>query len=290
MWWGIPRESHLDASGAPSPTLSSVDEGLVRRAIEVERRNLALGHEVFDAEGATFVRNMDLPGVYDANFVFGVTARDPIPIDRLLQRAEREYLHAKRITFRVDPFTPPAFEARLALDGYDRKDAIVLVLDKALRGIPAPRDMRPSSDEAGWKAYSKLKHLDLQEYLARAGHQIWDSGVTDGLVAASRLKCPPVEYVLAYDDGRPVGYCSTWEGIEGVGQVEDLFVHPDYRHRGIATSLLHQCVATARERGAGSIVIVVSAMNTAKTLYSAMGWEPVAVCREYGKMRDGVFN
>jgi ribosomal protein S18 acetylase RimI-like enzyme len=264
-----------------------VDETLTRHAIEVNWRNLALGHEVFEAEGATFVRNIGLPQVYDANFVFGVTAEEPNSIERLLRRTEQEYGHAKRLTFRVAPFTPPAFEARLALDGYDRKDAILLLLDAELRGKPRPCVLRPISDDSGWEDLAELKRMDSDEHLTTVGRTVDVSGVTDGLVSSSRLKCPPVEYVLAYENDRGVGYCNTWGGIDGVGQVEDLFVHPDYRRRGIATALLQHCVASARERGAKSVVIVVDAVNTAKNLYSALGWEPAAICREYGKVATG---
>ena len=101
--------------------------------------SLALGHEVFETHGATFVRNLALPAVYDANFVFGVTVAEADGIDWLLARVARDYEHAARLTFRVDPFTPPAFEARLALEGYEReRRGSVLLLEGALRGKATP--------------------------------------------------------------------------------------------------------------------------------------------------------
>ena len=66
---------------------------------------------------------------------------------------------------------------------------------------------------------------------------------------------------LVYADGQPVGHCNAWEGIDGIGQVEDLFVHPKDRRRGIATALLSACVSLARQRGAGPVVIVVDLLE-----------------------------
>src|SRR5262245_55809275 len=110
----------------------TLDSRLVRRAVEVNWRNLALGHDVFEADGAVFVRNPALPAIYDANFVFDATVSNTEDVERLLVRAGREYEHAARLTFRVGPFTPPALEARLALEGYERTEALVLVLEGPL--------------------------------------------------------------------------------------------------------------------------------------------------------------
>jgi ribosomal protein S18 acetylase RimI-like enzyme len=251
--------------------------------VEVNWRNLALGHEVFETSGATFVRNRLLPAIYDANFMFAITASEPAEVDALLTRAATEYAHAARLTFRVDQLTPTAFETRLTQEGYERREALVLLLDGPLRHEPRRFDIRQIEDESTWRMYSELKFLDWQEDAARTKGNPEDRTIAQGFASSSRLKCPPVQYVMAYEDGQAVGYCSGWEGVEGVGQVEDLFVHPAYRHRGIATALLHHSVRAARARGAGPVVIVVDPRNAAKDLYAALGWQAVAICRQYGK-------
>jgi predicted GNAT family acetyltransferase len=68
-----------------------------------------------------------------------------------------------------------------------------------------------------------------------------------------------------------------------MGQVEDLFTHPDFRHRGLATALIHHCVADARQQGAGPVMLVADAHDTPKDMYAAMGFRPVAAKREYWK-------
>jgi ribosomal protein S18 acetylase RimI-like enzyme len=258
---------------------------LVRRAVDVNWLNLALGHQVFDAAGATLVRNPALPDVYDANFVFDITASEPAAITALLARVAEEYTHAPRFTFRTDPFTPPAFEARLAFEGYEWTDAILLILEGPMFGARREFEIQPVEDDAAWLAYAELKHLDWSEHAPAKKVEAGDSSIVQRLISTNKLKCPPVEYVLAYQDGRAVGFSSTWEGTDGVGQVEDVFVHAAYRRRGIAAAMIHRCVEIARGRGAGSMVIVVDPRNAAKYLYSALGWRPLALCRQYGKNR-----
>jgi ribosomal protein S18 acetylase RimI-like enzyme len=96
-----------------------------------------------------------------------------------------------------------------------------------------------------------------------------------------RSKCPPLRYWLAYDEGVPAGHLSSWAGQNGVGQVEDLAVLAEHRHQGIATALLHHCVADCRARGAKSVVLSCDPTDTPKQMYAAMGWRPVAIGRRY---------
>jgi GNAT superfamily N-acetyltransferase len=256
---------------------------MLRRALDVNWSNLALGHQVFSAAGATFVRNPALPDVYDANFVFDITASEPAAINALLGRVGEEYPHAPRFTFRTDPLTPPAFEARLAFEGYEWTDAILLLLEGPVLGTRRECEIRPVEDDAASLTYAELKHLDWCEHAPPKKVEAGDSSIVQRLIATNKLKCPPVQYVLAYQDGCGVGYSSTWEGRDGVGQVEDVFVHAAYRRRGIAAAMIHRCVEIARARGAGPMVIVVDPRNAAKYLYSALGWRPIALCRQYGK-------
>ena len=196
--------------------------------------------------------------------------------------ARDEYADAARLTFRVGPFNPPAFEARLLLDGFDRKDALLLILAGQLRRQIRHCDIRPIEKDEEWQSYTELKRLDCGQDKV-AGENGDDGALARGFTASNRLKCPPVQYAFAYQDGRAVGHCSCWEGTAGVGQVEDLFVDRAYRRRGIGTALIHYCVEAVRARGAGPVVIVVDPKNSAKAMYAALGWRPVAVCREYGR-------
>jgi GNAT superfamily N-acetyltransferase len=257
-------------------------DATTRLALRVNWRNLALGHPTFTADGATFVVDRAHPAIRDANFVFDVTAATAEVVDRLLARMRSEFAHCPTITIRLDPGMAPALEARLALEGVERSGTLVMVLDGELRGPEPAHAIRPAASDADWLSITELKRADWREHAPKLGKDPTCLVVPDGLAAVARLKCPPARYVLATIEDRPVGFCQAWEGVDGMGQVEDLFVLPAFRRRGIATALIRRCAAEARTRGAGPLVICADPTDSPKTLYAAMGWRPVAVCRQYG--------
>jgi GNAT superfamily N-acetyltransferase len=258
-----------------------MDTALLRTALTVNWQNLALGHEVIPHRFATFVRNRSLPLIYDANFVFGIRAADAPALTQVLADLEREYAHAYQLTIRTDPFTPPIVDAWLLANGWTCEHAVLLLLTGAVTAR-AWCDVRPVVTPSDWSAYAALKQLNATESVpALVGDEL--AAVIAGLVTASQAKCPPVEYALAYRGGQPVGFCSAWGGLDGVGQVEDLFVHRAHRKQGVATALLEHCVTRARAAGAGPVALVVHPTNTARRMYLALGWEPIAACHQYGR-------
>lgn len=251
-------------------------------AVDINWRNLALGHPTFTAEGATFVRNPNLPKIYDANFVYNAATATPDEIDSLIARARKEYVHASSASFRLDHRTPPELEARLALDGEQRGATLVMLLERDLLGPPpAACDIRPLDTDAGWDAYGQLKRADWADRAPHLNEDPADTTVPDGLTSHHRLGCPPNRYFMAYVDNTPVGFFNAWEGHDGIGQVEDLFVLPAFRRRGIAHALIHHCVADARAHGAGSVVICADPADTPKHIYANLGWRPIALTRQF---------
>src|SRR5215831_13398581 len=123
---------------------------LVRRAVAVNQAHLALGHEVFAADDAVLVRNRSVPDIRDANHMAHVTAATTDEIDRLLARVKQEFAGIPHRMFNLDPDTPPPLEARLVLDGYERRDQLIMVLDGMLVGVPRSYDLEPIVDERGW--------------------------------------------------------------------------------------------------------------------------------------------
>jgi GNAT superfamily N-acetyltransferase len=253
---------------------------LVHRAMQVDHLFLALGHETFEGDGGRFVRDREFPGIHDANHVAAVTADTPEAVERLLERADREFAHCSHRLFLLDAWTPPVVEAVLLLRGYERSDSLFLVLEAALTGVAPAHDVRALEDEAGWAAYARLKQRDWDEVALRLGLQdvAW---VGADMVRVHRRKSPPVRYWLAWVDGEPRGFVASLVGANGAGQVEDLYVEPEVRHRGLATALIHRAVADCRAHGAGPVLIVADGSDTPKTMYAAMGFRPLAVEHKY---------
>lgn len=255
---------------------------LTDQAISVDAANFALGNESFELLGATFVRNRSVPDIYDANHIQFARPQTPEEIEEFLDAVDREYAHAAHRRFDVDYRTPPEFEARLAVEGYERDDGMIMLLEGPLIGTAPEYDIRPIESEADWDAYWDLRLADWREHNKRTGRKAGDD-VARRMYEATRMKVPPVQYFMAYVKEKPVAYFNSWAGIEGVGQVEDLFTHPKHRKKGIATALIHHCVADARAKGAKQVVIAADPTDTPKLIYFRMGWRPVAIISHYLK-------
>ena len=243
------------------------------------------GEERFEAEGGVFVRNRSIPDKYYANHVEQVTASTPEEVARLSERVEVEFEGFRHRSYYVDRDTPTEFEAWLLMEGYQRTDSLVMVLTNDLRGAPKPHEIRLVETDADWLAYYDLIVTADRESDSR------DPQVSDGRASDARDQrismlqsiSPPVRYWLAYAEGVARAFFSSWISSDRIGVLEDLYTHPDYRRRGLATALLHHCVADSRGRGAGPVALETDPADTPKHMYAAMGFRPLSVSYEYLK-------
>jgi GNAT superfamily N-acetyltransferase len=88
---------------------------------------------------------------------------------------------------------------------------------------------------------------------------------------------PYFQCQIAEEDGRPAGFAfyffdySTWMGRPGI-YLEDIFVHPEFRGRGIGKALLQRVAAVAVEKGCARLKWEVLDWNTpAIEFYEAQG-------------------
>jgi GNAT superfamily N-acetyltransferase len=255
------------------------DEDLLRRAYETLQGYYELGCEVIDDPLARFVRDPDAPRIYDVNFAHSVRAQTAAEIGVVLERAGDVFEGLPHRIFHIDPWTPPAFEAWLVLDGFEFEDEIQLLLegDLDLAHDPPAVEMRLVESDEDWSVLRRLWRLDHEEEARRGIRPLLDEGVTDEMVATKQAKAPDLRFWLARADGTDCAFLSSWPGANGVGKVEDLFTHPDFRHRGIATALIVHCVRDARERGAGPVLIGALPNDTPMHMYVGMGFRPFCV-------------
>lgn len=98
-----------------------------------------------------------------------------------------------------------------------------------------------------------------------------DAAAQERLVRDAFSDKPKFEVYLAECDGTPVGYAflletySTFLALPTL-YIEDIFVLPEYRGKGIGDALFRHCVAIAKQRGCGRMEWVtldwnVSAQN-----------------------------
>ena len=122
----------------------------------------------------------------------------------------------------------------------------------------------------------------------------------EGLIRDGFGPNPFFQCLIADYDGQPAGFAlyffnySTWVGRPGV-YVEDLFVLPEFRRKGIGRALLKRVAAIAVENGCQRLQWEVLDWNTpAIDFYQAMGaefldtWRNVRVTGEALKRLAGV--
>ena len=92
---------------------------------------------------------------------------------------------------------------------------------------------------------------------------------------------PGAEVVLAYQDGEPVGFAlyffnySTFLGLPGM-YLEDLFVLPEARGKGVGRQILRYLARSAKERGCGRLEWAVLDWNEpAIRFYKRLGAVPM---------------
>ena len=103
----------------------------------------------------------------------------------------------------------------------------------------------------------------------------------EGLRSALFGPSPAVFCHVAEDRGEVVGFAlwflnfSTWLGRHGL-YLEDLFVRPTHRGRGLGKALLETLVGIARDRGYGRVEwVVLDWTEPAHAFYRSMGAVPM---------------
>jgi GNAT superfamily N-acetyltransferase len=130
----------------------------------------------------------------------------------------------------------------------------------------------------------RVGYVDLSELLAmmRAYCDFYETSPRDDrLVALSRaLLDDPGEgqQLIARDaDGLAVGFATIYwlwstTTAERIGLMNDLFVKPDARGRGVGRQLIESCRAACRSRGVGKLTWATAPDNTtAQRLYDSTG-------------------
>jgi GNAT superfamily N-acetyltransferase len=261
------------------------ESALIREVCRTYRTQRALGHEELRSGLATFVRDFDMPSVWDANHVSGIRAATRSEVDALLGETDRHFADFEHREFLCDPLTPPSFEARLIAEGFRSLDTLQLVLEGELSsrvGVSPPLALRSVQSDADWQTLYGLRRLDHLESDEKRSIGLHSEAVSLGLHEASRRKQPQMQYFLARFEGEDCGYgASVVVAGSTVGMVEDLFVRRDVRHRGIATALIDHTVRDARRRGAEAVLIGGLVDDTPLRMYAAMGFRPVCVTRSY---------
>ncbi|OBK75462.1 GNAT family N-acetyltransferase [Mycobacterium sp. 1165178.9] len=122
---------------------------------------------------------------------------------------------------------------------------------------------------------------DMIHALADFEHAADQCTVTEKQISAALFEDPPTVYGhVAEADGEVAAMAlwflnySTWDGVAGI-YLEDLFVRPKFRRRGLARALLAALASECLQRGYTRLSWAVLNWNAdAITLYDGIGGEP----------------
>jgi len=244
----------------------------------------AFGNAVFETALATFVVNEAHPCIWSANHVSRVRASTRPEIEAVLAEMESRFAHCRHRVVFTDEFTPPAFVARLSFAGYREQTPVIqmALLEELTPTTSADVTLRPVGRESDWQRLRGLVEADFNEGL-RAGRKSMPPEVVSGLFEGYKRKRQVAQFFIAEAGEFPCAYGSAVECPNKIGLLEDFFTLPSFRQRGIASTLLGQCVGRLRERGCRSVFIGALATESAKHLYAELGFTPLMISREWVK-------
>jgi GNAT superfamily N-acetyltransferase len=265
------------------PDPASTEAALRRRMEATLDHYHELGNKPREREHGWFLVDPTRPDVHDANHARRVRASTADEIDALLADMDVMYAAGTHRRIVIDLDTPDPVEARLALEGWTLDTTLQHLLEGPLpeRAAPTGGAIRLADDDEGWSSMLELTRQDHVEEAQKSGREPWAVELTRKMVGLRRAKGPDVRAWLAMLDGAAVGMFSSMPGVDGVGLVEDLFVTPDARGRGVAQALIAHAVADARARGADAVIIGSVPDDWPKHLYARMGFRPRFVERAW---------
>jgi hypothetical protein len=132
---------------------------LARTIAEAYRWQRRLGNRQIAATRCHIVFDEAHPDLWDSNHADDVTAQTELEIDSVFADMNQHLGHTPWRVIHTDCFTPDAFLARLALDGFEERPVTIqMALHGELTELGATADLRPVAGDADWDAL--LDQLD----------------------------------------------------------------------------------------------------------------------------------
>jgi ribosomal protein S18 acetylase RimI-like enzyme len=91
---------------------------------------------------------------------------------------------------------------------------------------------------------------------------------------------PAGAFLLAWEEGTPLGCVGLRRSAEGVGEMKRLYLAPAARGKGVGRMLAEAIVAAAKDLGYSSVVLdTLPTMKQAQALYASLGFRPTSAYR-----------
>ncbi|HKU66531.1 MAG TPA: GNAT family N-acetyltransferase [Candidatus Baltobacteraceae bacterium] len=242
------------------------------------RTSLVLdGHRnsVEEHPGFIAVRTPSNPGYFFGNFLLYDRAPQTGDADRWTGEFERIFRDERGVRHAAFAWSivedEPGEIGPFVERGYTYQESSVLAAS-AVRGfaLPGGLHVRPLHSDADWDAQVELGLANREEqYEAEPYARFKRAQVAHHRYIAQQFGA----WLGVFDGDRLAGSCGIFSAGEGIARYQDVGVHPAYRNRGIAHSLIGEAARFANERlRAAQLVIVAAADGFARRIYERAGF------------------
>lgn len=105
--------------------------------------------------------------------------------------------------------------------------------------------------------YERIENVDLEKVLR------WVRRKIENCIG---------EYTAIYTDGEKAGYYHFFQNEDGLYELDDLYIFPEFQHRGIGSEVIRRCCASVLEP---VMLYVFIGNQRAVSLYRRFGFEVV---------------
>lgn len=118
------------------------------------------------------------------------------------------------------------------------------------------------------------------DYIANAKKKGFFDGWTKDMIISGKDGGRLLGFIA--ENEKEQGFITFSEGLDGIFDLEDIFVEKSERKKGIGESLLSSFIAEAKERGGKKIFLEVRESNIpAINLYTKFGFEKISIRKKY---------
>ena len=250
----------------------------VARAFDVlQRYTTACSDEREELAFGFVVRTPSLPAARALNMVVVSGPQPTLDAERLRALCEEVLRDVPEPQVVVeDDETAARLEPGMAKAGWKHERDVVMTLGAAT----------PAVDTGGVGDATEDEILELMEHWFREEEGEKGDDVVAQLVAyaAREMRAFPERRFVVRRDGRALGM-SCLRRLDGVAQVEDVFVVAEARGRGVGTALVAHAIAEARASEPELTFIVAGADDRPRELYARLGFEAQTTFRSFWRPR-----
>ena len=118
---------------------------------------------------------------------------------------------------------------------------------------------------------------DLMKHNVFAGTDVLDQGLICNILKSIHFRPRSIRLVACHNANKTaIGFLRLKENTDKLYLIEDVFVDPNYRNKGIATRLLNYAIALAKEKKRKKVSLNVNITNTnAINLYKNCGFKEI---------------